>query len=235
MASDYQLRQWYEPWKCRKDPSLWTTHQFYHVTVPIPRVAGDAYEALEQTLRYHAYNPSGADTGTYVCRNIDWKPDSDPTAVPSQHSYGTAIDFDWFDNPDGPAGSNPWSGDLTKVQIDAVYAIKNTQGERIWTWGGYWRRVDRMHFQLDVPPSRLMVDWSTVPKEVDMALPKEVEDFVMQMYNGVKAKGSNGFFVEPTIDLVRAVRETPYAPKTHTHPTAVPELPAEVEATIRFK
>jgi peptidoglycan hydrolase-like protein with peptidoglycan-binding domain len=47
--------------------------------------------------------------------------------------------------------------------VDAALAIKNNAGQSVWSWGGSWRKPDRMHFQLDRGPDAIDIDWSTVP------------------------------------------------------------------------
>jgi peptidoglycan hydrolase-like protein with peptidoglycan-binding domain len=96
---------------------------------------------------------------------------SGPTNIPSLHSYGIAIDIDPGANR--YSSGSPWSGKFTPFQISLVEKIRNTFGEQLWTWGGRWTTPDRMHFQLDVPPARCNVDWSTVdnpPLEDEMSL-----------------------------------------------------------------
>lgn len=55
-------------------------------------------------------------------------------------------------------------------------------------------------------------DWDqliALVKGDTMALPKEVEKFVMDMYNTVEDRGSNGTFAGLAVDLIRATRDKP--------------------------
>lgn len=87
----------------------------------------------------------------------------------SLHNYRVAIDIDWFDhgNPHFRTRfGNGWDFDdckITKAQVEAVEGIRNTSGEQMWRWLG-WAIGDTMHFDVQVPPSRTKVDWSTVPE-----------------------------------------------------------------------
>lgn len=113
----------------------------------------DAFTAPERALRSAGYSPASA--WAYNCRSIDG------TDRYSLHSYGVAIDLDPVENPytDG----DPYSGKMKPHHVKAVLAIKNAGGRSIWSWGGNWRKPDRMHFQLDQGPTAIDVDWATVP------------------------------------------------------------------------
>jgi hypothetical protein len=115
-------------------------------------VAVDAFAALEGALQATGYEPTSR--WAYNCRKIRG------TDRFSLHSYGIAIDIDPKLNKFSEG--DRFEGKLTPAQVDAVLAIKNLRGESIWSWGGNWRKPDRMHFQLDRGPRGLDVDWSTV-------------------------------------------------------------------------
>jgi peptidoglycan hydrolase-like protein with peptidoglycan-binding domain len=118
----------------------------------VPDVAVDAFAALETALRAAGYEP--ASRWAYNCRKIRG------TERFSLHSYGIAIDIDPKLNKftDG----DPFAGKLQPKHVDAALAIKNVRGRSIWSWGGSWRKPDRMHFQLDQGPGGVQVDWSSV-------------------------------------------------------------------------
>lgn len=86
----------------------------------------------------------------------------------SLHNYGVAFDIDpfKFGNPHFyKKYGNGWDFSdckITEEQVRAVEAIKNTYGEQMFRWLG-WLIGDTMHFELQVPPNRCKVDWSTVP------------------------------------------------------------------------
>lgn len=93
----------------------------------------------------------------------------------SLHNYGIAFDLDPFGygNPHFYADYGEYSKvlgrkwdindcKLTIPQVRAVEGIKNTSGEQMFRWLG-WYNGDTMHFEAQVPPSRTTVDWDTVP------------------------------------------------------------------------
>jgi peptidoglycan hydrolase-like protein with peptidoglycan-binding domain len=119
----------------------------------VPSPAVDAYYALEAALRSAGYAPRSV--WAYNCRSIA------SSGKPSLHSAGIAVDIDPKENPFTPGDKH--GGKLKPNHVAAVLAIKNTKGTRVWAWGGDWSKPDRMHFQLDVGPTELDINWSTVP------------------------------------------------------------------------
>ena len=135
----------------------------------------DAFIAAEMALKAAGYSD---------VKSI-WIPRNCPTGISgkkcaadgtncSLHNYGVAFDIDPFGygNPhfyvaygQKPAGwSRGWDFrdiKLTRAQVEAVEAIKNTNGEQMFRWLG-WLNGDTMHFEGQVPPSRCLVDWNTV-------------------------------------------------------------------------
>jgi D-alanyl-D-alanine carboxypeptidase len=163
-----------------------------------PTVAVDAYKALEQALRSEGYEPEDRckSVWSYNCRPIA------SSGNPSLHSYGIAIDIDPSQNPQ-TSGGDPYSGWLKKNHVDAVMRIKVNSGKTLWWWGGYWTgstMVDRMHFQLDVPPSEAnKINWGTVPGGGggdggdDLAeLSTEAQRYFQEIYEALEASPSNG-------------------------------------------
>ena len=82
----------------------------------------------------------------------------------SLHAYGIATDIDPGLNPYLSTRTFSWNRTaFTKEQVDAVYRIKTTTGNRLFLWGGYWNTIkDYMHWEIDVPPNDVQVDWTTV-------------------------------------------------------------------------
>jgi len=153
-ASSATLRSLWTKWMCMKGGD-WKKLTFYGKGIgSVPTPAHDAFVALEAALKSTGFSPTTR-SGTYNCRKIKG------SSSYSLHSYGVAIDVDWSKNPH--TAGDPYSGTIKKPQVGAVLAIKNTKGKPVFTWGGNWRTPDRMHFQLDVGPSDVAVDWSTVP------------------------------------------------------------------------
>ena len=77
-------------------------------------------------------------------------------------SHVTEADFaeDWF----------PWVCKYTLAQVRAIESIRNTTGEIMFRWLG-WAIGDFMHWQINVPPTRMTVDWNTVPGH-DVVIPE---------------------------------------------------------------
>jgi hypothetical protein len=166
MASTSTLRIWWNAYGGYINPSGNAVHThpelFMRIkgmtkSYEIAAVALPAYTALFNVLLSHGYQPQS--DWAYNYRNIKG------TSSLSLHSYGIAVDVDPFSlgNP-VEYGAFAWSHTrFTKEQMAAVYRIRNTKGQRVWTWGGYWAsKKDYMHFQLDVKPSALDIDWATV-------------------------------------------------------------------------
>jgi hypothetical protein len=93
----------------------------------------------------------------------------------SLHNYGIAVDVEPELNPkfaDGEPGAGWKFSDhpsgpgktikLTKVQVDAVNAIRTTAGRPLFLWLGDSGINDTMHFEVRVPPDATAVDWNTV-------------------------------------------------------------------------
>ena len=139
--------------------------------------AHEGFTALDRTLEAGGYGPAAT----------AWVPRNCPTGIGgrtcqtdgtncSLHNYGIAIDIDPFGlgNPyfrDSRGRGIPFSAGrwtfadtkITRAQVEAVEAIRNTHGEQYFRWLG-WAIGDTMHFELQVAPSRTDVDWDTVPE-----------------------------------------------------------------------
>jgi hypothetical protein len=149
--------------------------------VKVQDILEDATVAMEQALINTGYENPCDYIGSYMQRPIAG------TGYWSTHSYGIAIDLDYGGDTDGDGDptidSNPHvhrkieQGDpgfgvewqILEHQVRAIEAIKNHDGDRLWRWLG-WSIGDTMHFQIDVAPQFVQVDWSTVaqPQEDDM-------------------------------------------------------------------
>lgn len=151
---DSDLRRLWDPWLCGRNGGRFVNGTFFGRPIgSIPEPTVDAYAALEQALRQTGYQPRSS--WSFVCRKIAGSSKS------SLHSYGIAIDLDPALNP--YSSGDPYSGAIKRAHVNAALSIKNMQGKPVWTWGGNWRKPDRMHFQIDQAPSDVEVDWSTVP------------------------------------------------------------------------
>lgn len=149
--------------KCRG--GVWANPTFYGKTIGgVPVILVDAYQALELTLMFHgyvaqsrwAYNFRKITGGSRPCTCSDY-------SGCSLHGFGIAIDIDPADNPYSSAAFSWSRTKFTPTQIAAVEAIRNTKGEQVWQWGGRWSTVrDYMHFEVQVDPGSVAIDWSTV-------------------------------------------------------------------------
>ena len=92
----------------------------------------------------------------------------------SMHNYEIAVDIE-YGGPDPSVTYNKhlrrdkpdpaWvyaRRKFTRANFDAVMRVKNLQGTRMFRWLGLIN-ADTMHWELDVPPTKCKVDWSTVP------------------------------------------------------------------------
>jgi uncharacterized protein YraI len=159
--STADMRRAWKDWLCAKGPGEFANVQFFGKGIGgVPAPAVEAFKALEAALIATGYQPRGS--WSNKCRKIR------NTDRYSLHSYGVAIDIDSKENPQS-AGSS-YSGKIQKPHIDAVLAIRNLAGRRVWQWGGTWSTPDRMHFQLDQGPKAVAVDPSTVPGAVHVVL-----------------------------------------------------------------
>jgi hypothetical protein len=90
----------------------------------------DRFQALIDDLEGAGYQIKGNQSGGYNPRNIAG------TNVPSQHSFGRAIDVNWTDNPRGTRGTIP------------PEIAREVAGRRGFVWGGDWKNPDDMHFEI---------------------------------------------------------------------------------------
>ena len=103
--------------------------------VKLHKAVADGFaKAFQEASEKSGYNPSSVQT--QVTRHILW----DPSKPLSNHTYGTAVDFDPADNPYGKR-----SGELR--DFPEFINIMNCYG---WLWGGDWKTPDDMHFEFDI-------------------------------------------------------------------------------------
>lgn len=153
-TSTTTLRQLWARWMCREGGGSFSDPAIFGKKIGgVPAPAVDAYHALEAALRSSGYAPRSV--WAYNCRAIA------SSGKPSLHSAGIAVDIDPKENPFTPG--DKYAGKIKESHVAAVLAVKNTRGTRVWAWGGNWSKPDRMHFQLDVGPAELDIDWATVP------------------------------------------------------------------------
>ena len=152
-TSTASLRNLWSAWRCNEGSGRFGNPMIYGKSVGgVARPAVDAFLALEAALKATGYRANSR--WSFNCRTIG------KSTKYSLHSYGIAIDIDPRENPF--TAGDPYSGKLKRRHVDAVLGIKNTRGQSIWSWGGKWRKPDRMHFQINRGPNDLEVDWATV-------------------------------------------------------------------------
>ena len=180
MVSTTTKRQWWAEYRCKRGVrmSFFGRSPVYAANTDV----ADAWRALEQTLLASGYVPTkGAYIGSHrpCSRGIDGGPCEENGNNCSMHNYEIAIDIE-YGGPDSSVTYNkhlrktrPDPGwvyarcKFTKANYDAVMRVKNLQGERMFRWLGLIN-ADTMHWELDVPPDKCKVDWSTVPGDGGM-------------------------------------------------------------------
>lgn len=177
MASTHLTRYWWHLYRC--SPGVERPEGFFgRSPVYEQEVSHDAVSALEQGHLGSGYLPEN--DGWISSKR--WCPWGIAGAICSPsgsgcslHNYCAAYDIEYNYNKYIRARITPedfdeeWFTWICKYTLDQVYAIegiKNIYGEQIWKWLG-WAIGDTMHWQINVPPERMQVDWNTVP---DMAV-----------------------------------------------------------------
>ncbi len=222
-TSSSTLRKLWRGWMCRRGDGTFVDVDFFGGRIGgVPTPAVDAYRALELALRSSGYRPDSR--WAYNCRLIEG------TDQPSLHSAGIAVDIDPDDNP--YSEGDPFAGKFGPDHVAAALAIRNTDGARVWSWGGHWSKPDRMHFQLDRGPAAVGVDWDTVPggrpdgaeagaidvkKEEEMVLAKGTENGAVKRFQecllawdaeALPKHGADGDFGAETVDWVGRFQES---------------------------
>ena len=191
--SSTQLRSWWDRYRCA--PELYVHPEFYgHNIGGVPPEAQDAYFALELVLQATGYDLDSV--WAFNCRKIgggtQW----------SLHAYGIAIDIDAPANP--YTAGDPFTGKFTETQVAACEAIRSTHGGQVWAWGGRWGKPDRMHWQINVPPTGLEIDWDTVEGANVAQLNDDELKVVQDLTVALHDVQSNGWFPKTMIPWYRA-------------------------------
>ncbi len=152
-TSTASLRNLWSAWRCNEGSGRFGNPMIYGKSVGgVAKPAVDAFLALEAALKATGYQATSR--WSFNCRKIG------KSTKYSLHSYGIAIDIDPRENPF--TEGDRYSGKLQRRHVDAVLAIKNKRGQSVWSWGGSWRKPDRMHFQINRGPNDVDVNWATV-------------------------------------------------------------------------
>lgn len=116
-----------------------------------------AVRALGLVMQAFQYHVRKGDTGAYNCRAITNGSGS------SLHSHGIAIDVNWNTNPFRK--DNKLVTDMPRAMVNAILAIRTSNGKEVWGWGGNYRSIkDAMHYEIVCTPADLAtgIDWTTV-------------------------------------------------------------------------
>ena len=140
----------------------------------------EPFEALSQALTMAGYRDALRVEIPRPCKRgiIQSEPCHSDGTNCSLHNYGVAVDVDPDLNPklpDGEPGAGWTFSDspgmtapfvkrikLSKVQVDAVLAIRTIAGKPLFLWLGDTGINDTMHFEVRVPPDATAVDWDTI-------------------------------------------------------------------------
>lgn len=131
------------------------------VTIPIyaggPRftchkLAREAFLALGHVFQKYGYIVRSI--GSFNCR-----PNTSNPKIPSNHSWGTAIDVNPATNPYSPRHINKLITDMSYHMIQEIKKIKTIGygGKPVFRWGGDYVTVkDAMHFDIIVTPTEIL-------------------------------------------------------------------------------
>ncbi|HHH27362.1 MAG TPA: peptidoglycan-binding protein [Polyangiaceae bacterium] len=166
MATTTQVRRWWAHRRCQRGIPI--TLLGRHGVLVAPGTE-QLWRAFEQTLLATGYGLASNIGSHRNCpAGIGGKTCEPSGKNCSLHNYDLAADVDpWaFGNPHFRRRfGNGWDfSDIkfTEEQVRAVEAIRTTQGSQPFRWLG-WAIGDTMHWQINVPPSDVEVDWGTVP------------------------------------------------------------------------
>ncbi|MEN8237600.1 MAG: peptidoglycan-binding domain-containing protein [Actinomycetota bacterium] len=175
MANTATKRQWWAEYRCKSGVrmSFFGRSPVFAANADV----ADAWRALEQTLLASGYVPTkGAFIGSHrsCTSGIGSGPCEEDGTNCSMHNYEIALDIEYGGDDEGVMYNKHLREDkpdpawvfrnckFTEANYDAVMSVKNLQGERMFRWLGLIN-ADTMHWELDVPPDKCKVDWSTVP------------------------------------------------------------------------
>ena len=139
------------------------------------------WSLLNKIFEKHDYVIRKKDTGGYNHRKIAG------TDRWSNHAYGTAIDFNWTTNPRLDRNA-PMVCDMPDEMIAEIRGLKTKKGLSYVRWGGDYKWVDPMHFEVMLTPNEL----SHLGHSVD--IPESVR--IVKSKESLLKKGDNGLNVQ---------------------------------------
>lgn len=168
-----QNRGWGTGWPvCQSAKQTWITLA-NGVRLQVRReVAELARTLLNECLR-RGYQIRDDDSAGFVCRAVTGTP------IPSNHSWGLAIDLNWRDNPMGTTTT-----DFPRWMVELFWSYR-------WYWGGWYQNEDPMHLEYVGTPAQAIVDTARAKAqfEEDTVTAKEVWDYpIGSEALGIKAR-----------------------------------------------
>ena len=176
MAFTSTVRTWWAAYRCTPGVRVPTGFFGRHPVYAANQDGITATQVLEQGHIESGYVPTA---GGYIgskrqCpAGIGGKTCQESGADCSIHNYCMAWDIEYQYNlyirtsVEPEDFSEDWFPAVCKYtlsEVRAIEGIKNTTGEQMFRWLG-WAIGDFMHWQINVPPTRMTVDWNTVPNQ----------------------------------------------------------------------
>lgn len=175
----------------------------------------DAVKAAEVALWNAGYRPNANglpdQRGYRTCSGggIDGQDcESDGTNC-SLHNYAVAFDVDPAENPHlrvvYPDEATLFAScQITKAQVQAVEAIRNTDGDQVWRWLG-WSIGDTQHFQINVGPED-----ATLAAGTPTELAVNNTDYGSQQFAGPFTEASTDYTIKATVGADKFDSESDY-------------------------
>lgn len=192
MATLNIVRQWWHEYRCT--PGITSPYGFFgrHPIRAANTDVIEAYRVFEQAHLALGYVPlDGAPTGSkrYCPTGIAGQTCEPSGKNCSGHNYCISLDVEYSRNkyPKGLPRPIQWSmiedhTVYTPEIVAGLEGIRNIHGEQLFKWLGLLIG-DTMHWDINVPPERMGIDYSTVPTGVAPPVPPPTIDdevYVMQ-------------------------------------------------------
>jgi len=191
MASTAVKRGWWHMYRCTAGVKVQTGFFGRTPVFAANDSVVECVQALEQAHLGAGYVPTvGGYTGSKrrCPAGIGGKTCEPSGKNCSLHNYCIAWDVEYNYNRLGPYYPKVHTKDdvfvrdanlhkYTPQQVALIEGVKNMDGESLFRWLGWLG--DYMHWELDVPPERTQVDWTTVPNGV--APPEKPDSEVVYM------------------------------------------------------